>query len=163
MNPAHLHLMLNHIPLVGIGFVILLILVGISRKSDELINISLIFVIFIALFTIIVHQTGESAEEFVKGEPGFSEELILNHDYAADLAFVFVEVVGVLALITLAAKRFYKKFANILVFLTFTALVVAGGLMVRAANLGGKISHPEIRSHAIKSSLSSYKFKEKVA
>lgn len=109
MNPSYLHLMVNHVPIVGIGFVILLFIIGLSRKSDEIINVSLIFVIFIALFTIAVHQTGESAEQFVKGKPGFSEELVLNHDYAADLAFILAELVGVLALMTLAVKDIIRR------------------------------------------------------
>ncbi len=146
MNPAYLHLIVSHVPIVGIGFVILLFIIGLISKSDELINISLIFLIFLALFTIVVHQTGESAEEYLEEKPGFSEKLVLEHDYAADLAFVFVEVVGALALISLAAKRFKKKYANTLVIITLIGLIVTGVLMMRAANLGGMISHPEIRS-----------------
>jgi hypothetical protein len=132
--------------MVGIGFVILLLIIGLARKSSELINVSLILVVFLALFTIVVHQTGESAEEYVKDKPGFSEELVLNHDYAADLAFIFVEAVGFLALITLVAKKYKNKHMKILLLLTLLGLIIAGGLMVRAANLGGKINHPEIRS-----------------
>ena len=157
MNPAHLHMVLNHIPLVGIGFVILLLIIALFRRSNELTNISLIFVILIAFLTIAVHQTGESAEEYVKGKPGSSDELVLTHDYAADLAFVFVEAVGALALITLAATRYYKKRVKVLVILTLLSLFVAGGLMIRAANLGGKINHPEIRSDTSVLSVPSYK------
>jgi len=146
MNPAHLHLMLNHIPLVGIGFVILLLTIALFRRSNELVNISLIFVILVALSTIAIHQTGESAEEFVEGKPGFSDQLVQAHDVAADLAFIFVEAVGVLALITLVLRRYYAKFENWLSILTLLGLIVGGGLIVRAANLGGKINHPEIRS-----------------
>lgn len=146
MNPAYLHLVVNYVPIIGIGFVILLLIIGLARKSNELINVSLILVVFLALFTIVVHQTGESAEEYVKDKPGFSEELVLNHDYAADLAFIFVEAVGFLALITLVAKKYNNKHMKMLLILTLLGLIIAGGLMVRAANLGGKISHPEIRS-----------------
>ncbi len=149
MNPAYLHYMVNHVPIIGIGFVIILLLIGISRKSDELINVSLIIVIFIALFTIVVHQTGEAAEEFVKGKPGFSEEVVLEHDYAADLAFIFAEVVGVLALLTLVAKRFKKNYANTLIVITLIGLIVTSAPMIRAANLGGKINHLEIHSDII--------------
>ena len=157
MNPAHLHLMLNHIPLVGIGFVILLLTIALFRRSNELVNISLIFVILVALSTIAIHQTGESAEEFVEGKPGFSDQLVQAHDVAADLAFIFVEAVGVLALITLVLRRYYAKFENWLSILTLLGLIVGGGLIVRAANLGGKINHPEIRSDTSVLSIPSYK------
>jgi len=146
VNPAYLHLILSHVPIVGIGFVILLFIISLVRKSNELINISLVFVILMALFTLIVHKTGESAEEFVKDMPGFSNQVVLTHDVAADLATIVVQLAGLLALITLAAKRFQKKHINILVILTLLALIIAGGLVIRAAYLGGKINHPEIQS-----------------
>ena len=146
MNPAYLHLIVSHIPIVGIGFVILLFIISLVRKSNELINISLVFVILVALFTIVVHQTGESAEEFVKGKPGFLDQLVQTHDIAADLATIFVELAGFIALLALALKRFRKKHANKLVIFTLLALIIAGGLIIRAAYLGGKINHPEIHA-----------------
>ncbi len=146
MNPAYLHLIVSHIPIVGIGFVILLFIISLVRKSNELINVSLVFVILVALFTIVVHQTGESAEEFVKGKSDFSDQLVQAHDLAADLATILVELAGFIALLALALKRFRKKHANKLVILTLVALIIAGGLIIRTAYLGGKINHPEIHS-----------------
>jgi len=147
MNPAHLHLMLNHIPLVGIGFVILLLITALLRRSNEMINISLLFVILVALWAIIpAYLTGESAEEIVEGLPGISEQLIEAHEESAELAFIFIEAVGVLAFITLVARRFYTKLGKVPAILTLLGLIIGGGLIARTANLGGKINHPEIRS-----------------
>ena len=146
MNPAHIHMVINHIPIIGIGFVILLLVIALFQKSSELTDISMIFVILIAIATIFVHQSGESAEEFVEGKPGFSDQLVLAHDVAADLAFVFVEAVGVLALMTMIVRRYYKKLGKVLTLATLLGIIAGGGLIVRAANLGGKINHPEISS-----------------
>jgi len=157
MNPAHLHLMLNHIPLVGIGFVVLLLTIALIRRSNELVNISLIFVIFVALWAIPVHQTGESAEELVEGLPGISEQLVEAHDESADIAFIFIEAVGVLALITLVLRRYHAKLGNVLTILTLLGLIVSGGLIAWTANQGGKINHPEIRSDTSMISFPSYK------
>jgi len=157
MNPAHLHLMLNHIPLVGIGFVVLLLTIALFRRSNELVNISLIFVIFVALWAIPVHQTGESAEELVEGLPGISEQLVEAHDESADIAFIFIEAVGVLALITLVLRRYHAKLGNVLTILTLLGLIVSGGLIAWTANQGGKINHPEIRSDTSMISFPSYK------
>jgi len=157
MNPAHLHLMLNHIPLVGIGFVVLLLTIALFRRSNELVNISLIFVIFVALWAIPAHQTGESAEELVEGLPGISEQLVEAHDESADIAFIFIEAVGVLALITLVLRRYHAKLGNVLTILTLLGLIVSGGLIAWTANQGGKINHPEIRSDTSMISFPSYK------
>lgn len=160
MNPAHLHLMLNHIPLVGIGFVILLLIIALFRKSNTLINISLIFVILVALWAIPAYLTGEAAEDMVEGLPGISEQLIEAHEESAKIAFIFIEVVGVLALLTLFARRYYTKLGNILTILTLLGLIVGGGLIAWTANQGGKINHPEIRSDTSALSVPSYKEKE---
>jgi len=53
MNWAHVHLILNHIPLIGIGFVILLLIIALVRRSSELIKVALTFVIIVALSLLI--------------------------------------------------------------------------------------------------------------
>ncbi len=157
MNPAHLHLMLNHIPLVGIGFVILLLIIALLRRSNEMINISLLFVILVALWAIPAYLTGESAEEIVEGLPGISEQLIEAHEESAELAFIFIEAVGVLAFITLVARRFHTKLGKVLAILTLLGLIIGGGLIAWTANQGGKINHPEIRADTSALSVPSYK------
>ncbi len=149
--------MLNHIPLVGVGFVILLFLIALLRRSNELINVSLIFVILVALWAIPAHQTGESAEEYVEGLPGISEQLVEAHDKSADIAFIFIEAVGALALITLVSRRYYAKLGNALTVLTLLGLIIGGGLLVRTAYQGGKISHPELRGDTNGLAIPTYK------
>ncbi|HWP92101.1 MAG TPA: hypothetical protein VNN20_07890 [Thermodesulfobacteriota bacterium] len=146
MNPAHVHLILNHIPLIGMGFTLLLLIVAIIRKSNELINVALIFTILVALWAIPVYLSGEPAEEVVEDLPGISEQMIEEHEERAEIAFIFTEVVGVLALISLIARRFSNNIGQKLTILTLLVLLVSGGLMAWTANLGGKINHPEIRS-----------------
>ena len=70
MNPSHLHLMLNHIPVVGMPFGLALVSLAFLRKSEELKRISLGFITIIALLAIPVYLTGEPAEELVENLPG---------------------------------------------------------------------------------------------
>ena len=149
MNWAHVHLILNHIPLIGIGFVILLFIIALLRKSNELIDVSLIFVVIVALWAIPAYLTGEPAEEIVEDLPGISEELIKEHEEQAEIAFILVEVTGAIALITLIARRYSNKLGQRLAILTLVALIISGGLIAWTANLGGKIHHQEIRSDAV--------------
>ena len=146
MNLAHLHLMLNHIPLVGIGFTTLLLILAMLRRSNELINIALVFVVVVALWAIPVYLTGEPAEEVVEDLPGVSEQLIEEHEEKAEVAFIFVEATGALALISFIVRIYSDKFGHRLALLTLLVLIISGGLMAWTANLGGKINHPEIRS-----------------
>ena len=146
MNWAHVHLIINHIPVIGIGLLILLFIVAMVRKNKGLITVALAFIILISLATIPVYLTGEPAEEVVEDMPGISEELIEEHEEQAEIAFIFVEVAGGLALITLIARRYSDKLGQRLVILTLLVLIVSGGLIGWTANLGGKIHHEEIRS-----------------
>jgi len=138
--------MLSHIPLIGIGFTALLLIVGVLRKGNELINIALVFTVLVALWAVPVYLTGEPAEEVVEGMPGISEQIIEEHEEQAELAFIFVEVTGTLALIALIARKYSDKFRQRLIILTLLVLLISGGLMAWTANLGGKINHPEIHS-----------------
>ena len=160
MNWAHVHLMLNHIPVVGIGFAILLLAVAVVRISHELTNVALVFVILVSLWAIPAYLTGEPAEEVVEDLPGVSEELIKEHEEQAEIAFILVEVAGALALITLIARRYSDKLGQKLVILTLLVLMISGGLIGWAANLGGKIHHEEIRSDTGLPSLQINKEKE---
>jgi len=146
MNWAHVHLIINHIPVIGIGLLILLFIGAIVRKNKGLITVALAFIILISLATIPVYLTGEPAEEVVEDMPGISEELIKEHEEQAEIAFILVEVAGGLALITLIARRYSDKLGQRLVILTLLVLIVSGGLIGWTANLGGKIHHEEIRS-----------------
>src|SRR4030067_1556232 len=146
MNWAHVHFIINHIPVIGIGLLILLFIVAMVRKNKGLITVALAFIILISLATIPVYLTGEPAEEVVEDMPGISEELIEEHEEQAEIAFIFVEVAGGLALITLIARRYSDKLGQRLVILTLLVVLVSGGLIGWTANLGGKIHHEEIRS-----------------
>lgn len=146
MNPAHLHLVLNHIPLIGLGFTTILLIIALLRKSDELMNISLIFVILVALWIIPAYLTGEPAEEMVEDMTGISERLVQDHEEAGEIAFIFIEALGALALISLILRRYSEKVGKLLTLITLLGLIVGGGLIGWTANLGGKINHPEIRS-----------------
>ena len=146
MNWAHVHLIINHIPVIGIGLLILLFIVAMVRKNKGLITVALAFIILISLATIPVYLTGEPAEEVVEDMPGISEELIKEHEEQAEIAFILVEVAGGLALITLIARRYSDNLGQRLVILTLLVLMSSGGLIGWTANLGGKIRHEEIRS-----------------
>ncbi len=148
MNWAHIHLILNHIPLIGVGFTILLFILALIRKSKELINVSLIFTIIVALWAIPAYLTGEPAEEIVEDLPGISENLIEQHEEFAEKAFVILEIVGALALMTLIVKRYSQKLGGWLMSITVIGLFVGGGMIAWTSNLGGRINHPEIHSRA---------------
>jgi hypothetical protein len=144
MNPVHLHLMLNHLPVVGMGFAVCLLAYGIVRRSQELTKAGMGALVIVALLAIPAYLTGEPAEETAERLPGVTEQVIEPHEDAAKVAFALTLAVGALALAVLGVFR--GKEPPVAMALGVTALALAAaGTMAWTANLGGKIRHPEIR------------------
>src|SRR5215510_9712736 len=97
MNMAHLHLLLNHFPIIGTIFGLSSYLVALIGKRDDLKRASLSVFFLIALISIPAYETGNAAEAAIKRQPGISEALIVAHQDAALLAFIFVELCGAFA------------------------------------------------------------------
>ena len=65
MDAAHIHLLLNHIPILGTIFGLLLLCYGIWKHSDEIKKASLGTFVIVALITIAVYLTGDGAAQIV--------------------------------------------------------------------------------------------------
>lgn len=98
MTLTHLHLMLNHVPVLGTAFGLGLLAFGIWRQSDELKKAALGFFVIAALIAIPAYLTGEPAEEVVESLPGVSDTIIEQHEQAAVIAFTGIVALGVVAL-----------------------------------------------------------------
>lgn len=143
-NAAHIHLMVNHIPVLATLFSIPLFIWGMLRKQQTIKKVALVGFILAGLMVIVAVQSGESAEEIVESMPGVSEQLIHDHEEAAELAQWLTTILGVGAIggfFLLSGNFKYSR--QIMVVLLFYSLIV-GGMLVYTANLGGKIMHPEL-------------------
>ncbi|MEZ5344234.1 MAG: hypothetical protein R2681_01650 [Pyrinomonadaceae bacterium] len=142
MNYAHIHLILNHIPVIGIGFGILFLAYGFFTKSDEVKKLSLIVFVISAVVAIPVYLTGEPAEEIVENLAGVSKTFIDQHEDAAFYALILMEMTGVIALLNLFF--FSGSFAKKFLIVTSLSAITAAAIIFWTANLGGKIRHTEI-------------------
>jgi uncharacterized membrane protein len=145
MNGAHLHLMLNHLPVLGTVFGLLLLAYGLIRKKPDLLKLSLGVFVLAALAAGAAYLTGEQAEEVVEHLAGISEAIIEPHEEAAWIALLGAGVLGLLALGGLIWFR-QRDVSKMFSVATLVLALAVSGWMVYTANLGGKISHPEIRS-----------------
>lgn len=148
MSSAHLHLLLNHIPVLGAAFATLLLVFAMLKKSDDLKKVSLGAFVIAALIAIPVYLTGEPAEEIVEKLPGVSEAIIGRHEDAALVALIILSVLGVVAI---AGLVFFRGNRRIPFWYSSVALLlslVASGAMAWTANLGGQVRHSEIRNGA---------------
>jgi uncharacterized membrane protein len=146
MNPAHVHLLLNHIPVIGIFFGLLLLVVGMAKKSEDLKKMSFVIFVLVALIAIPTYLTGAPAEEIVEHLPGVSEEMIEEHEEAALTSLVAMEVLGVIALAGFFLFRRPRSAPRWFTTALFVLSIIVGGSMAWTANLGGQIRHTETRA-----------------
>ncbi len=161
MDSAHLHLLLNHLPVVGTVIGLAALGIGMWRGNEELKKVSLAVFVASAVLALPTYFTGESAEELVEDLAGVSESIIKRHEDAALVALIAVELLGLAALGALVLFQRGSHAAKLLVTTSLVLAVATVGLMARAANLGGQIRHTEIRAqvstgapHTAKSRLS---------
>jgi hypothetical protein len=147
IDAAHIHLMLNHLPVVGAPLVLLLLTIGLLRGSREVITISLVLVIGLALAGGLVYLTGEPAEELVEHTAWFRETLVETHEEQALVGLIAMLVTGALAGLALVLHR--RAGAAIwLPRLTWGGLLVSSLLFGWVGWSGGQIRHEEIRAGA---------------
>ena len=146
-NPAdlaHVHLLINHFPTIGMILGLGLLLLSFIRKNDHLKKVSLEVLFLIALATMPVYVSGQAAAETLKGQSGVSAEAIVAHNDAALASFIMMEITGFFAWLVLWRMR---RIGRPTTGLTYTVLVLAVltvASVARAANIGGDIRHPEI-------------------
>jgi NADH:ubiquinone oxidoreductase subunit 4 (subunit M) len=146
MNPAHLHLMLNHLPVIGVPLVAALLAWALFRSSREIQRVALGATVIVAALTYPVFLTGEPAEERIEDASWASENLIHEHEERAEAALIAVLVTGVVAVLGLWQSRGNRPMSRRLGSLTLAGLAVSAGLLGWTALLGGPIRHEEIRA-----------------
>lgn len=147
MNAVHIHLALNHVPVLGTFFVLFFLGYGMVRRSDEVMRLALWVLVVCALGAVVVNFSGEGAVEAVQGLPGITSHEIRAHHKAAQWAYAGSLALGVVALGGHVAFRGGRKLPRWFLWsITVGALLVAA-MMARTANLGGKIRHAEIEQY----------------
>jgi hypothetical protein len=143
MDALYLHLLLNHIPVIGTIGALLLLGAAFVTRSRDLAVAGLVAVVMVALATIPVYLTGEPAEERVEHLAGFDHDAIHEHEDAADYAIFFMEVSGAVALIPLAMSR-RRPVSRAWIAITMLITLFSLSVIARTAYLGGKIRHTEV-------------------
>ncbi|WP_338359202.1 hypothetical protein [Yeosuana marina] len=148
MNDAHFHLVINHMPIVGVLIGFLVLLSGYIIKSSQVKTTALGIFIFSTLTAIAAYYTGGGAENIVKNLPEISETLIHKHEELADIFFTMMLILGSASLLTLFFQ--FKKFVFVKYGYALVLLLSIGCVVISkyVGTSGGEITHIEIRSNA---------------
>lgn len=146
MSLVHLHLLLNHVPVVGTFFALLLFAAAILPRETVSTRFALGFSAAIAVVALAVYFTGGAAEEAVEKLAGVTERAIEQHEEAAEMATIATSIFGAMSLTALVIFRKRRVVPRWVAVAGFAGTVVLSALMGWTANLGGQIRHTEIRS-----------------
>jgi uncharacterized membrane protein len=145
MNGAHFHLLVNHIPIIGTIFGLMILLAGLILKNNTVKQTGLGTLIFTALSISVVLFSGDPAGDAVKGLPGVMESMIEHHETIAYSSLWAIIPMGLLAALAFYSIWKNERSANALAWVTFFLGVIAMGLMAWVGLTGGEIRHTEIR------------------
>ena len=145
MNAAHIHLLLNHLPIMGTAFAFLLLAFAMLKEIESFKKLAYAILVFSALATPSVFLSGEGAKERVEHMQGISDKTIEEHEEAGEAALAAMIALGVLSLCQLGLYLFPNL--GRLRHRTAFGILIASGLafawLAWTANLGGLIRHGE--------------------
>ena len=147
MNAAHIHLILNHFPVIGTIIGIGILAFGLLLKNNTIKKVALILFIVTAILTIPVFLSGEDAEGIVENIEGVSETMMEEHEELAEKSIWLMGFLGIISFFNFYTmiKNISVSFTKKITVLTLLVSLVTFGFFVQVANLGGKIRHSEIR------------------
>lgn len=144
MNYPHLHLMVNHFPVVGAFLALGFLVWALVSRQRALTRAALVVALIAGLSSWPATFTGEEAHEQVEDLAGFDHDMVHEHEEAAELAMYVMLGTAALALAGLWASRRGRDVPAWAGVGTTVALVASTVMVARAAWAGGIIRHPEV-------------------
>jgi hypothetical protein len=151
-TPAHIHLAINHVPIIGLAVACLPVLIGILFHSRGALASGLLAVILCAGTMPFIMETGEEAyESFVDGSisPGMDvagKAAFREHSHRANFTAPVVYAAGILSLVALLALIKFPRQAAWIGWAVLVGNTLSIALSVWTAEAGGRIRHSEFRS-----------------
>jgi len=151
LTPAHIHLAINHVPIIGLAVACLPVLIGILFHSRGALASGLLAVILCAGAMPFIMETGEEAyESFTDGSisPGMDvagKAAFREHGHRAKFTAPVVYAAGILSLVALLALIKFPRQAAWIGWAVLVGSTLSIALSVWTAEAGGRIRHPEFR------------------
>ncbi len=149
MNDAHLHLVVNHFPIIGTIFGLGILITGMVLKNKTAINIAYILFVISAFFGFASMFTGEGAEEMVEDLPSIGDRIIHEHEEMAEKLALILYVLGAISLVGLYLNYKQHSKANLITYLALVIAVVGVLIGKEVGTTGGEVRHTEIRKNVV--------------
>lgn len=148
MNQTHIHLLINHLPIIGSILGALVLAHGLWTKSNQTKIAAYNLFIISAIGAVIAYFTGEGAEESVENIQGVVEATIKTHEEFALFALISLIILGVASILGLYLTIRKSSNTRTAAFVILFISLISFGLVARTGYLGGQIRHTEISNGA---------------
>jgi uncharacterized membrane protein len=149
MNDAHLHMVVNHFPIIGTILAIGILVAGLLNKNQSIINTAYILFIIGAIFGILSMNTGEGAEELVEDMPGIGWKIIHEHEELAEKMALLLDILGVLSLVGFYFQYKRNSKQKLVSYLILIIGIASLFVIQKVGTSGGEIRHTEIRNESV--------------
>ena len=151
MNDAHLHLILNHFPIIGVIFGFVILIIGLILNSNTTKNVAYVLFVVAAIFAAFSVQTGGGAAHIVKNIPDIGKEIKKAIHTHAEMAEKFALLMYFLAAVSLVGMYLNIKNHSQAILVSYIVLAIAAAsvfIAVEVGSLGGEIRHTEFKVDA---------------
>jgi len=146
MNDAHLHMVVNHFPIIGTILGLGILIASIILKNKTVQNVGYCLFIIAAIFGAVSMSTGEGAEEIAENLPEVTHQVIHEHEEMAEKLIIFLYILGVTSIVGLYFNLKKHSKASIFSYLVAIISLATVYLAKETGTTGGEIRHTEIRN-----------------
>src|SRR5689334_21894751 len=97
MDIAYLHIVFNHLPIMGVPLALGVLLLGLWTRNDAIVRTALLAFVVLGLATVVVALAGLGAEDWAEHVARFDEEAIDAHRAMAVLGLVTTLVLAIVS------------------------------------------------------------------
>jgi len=149
MNLAHLHIVLNHVPSLGMLLGLVLFIAALYKKSESLKKVSLQVIVIVALLALPTYLSGNAAQWMLQNRTDIPKAFVEAHQNAAMVTLGLMTITGTFAWFGLWQFRRYSRPGGGTTVAVLILSIFTTAAILQTASLGGLINHTEIRPPAV--------------
>jgi uncharacterized membrane protein len=146
MNWAHLHIIINHIPIIGVPIVLIFLIVGLWMRNTGVIKAALVGFALLGAISVFVAASGLAGQRLILAEIEGISQMVYNHKIAGIISAVMMVILGVWSGLGAAVLRTSPeaKYRKLYPMGALILAVVTSGVLFWTASRGVMINHPEV-------------------
>ena len=151
MALEYLHVVINHIPMIGLATVCVPLLYALVRGERHTLIVSLALCIVLGAGTAVVIWSGEEGHENIEHGPivqmldAPAHDWIHEHEERGEAAAIVAYITAAVAVLGCGLLWWKPKALRAIAAVMLVLCVVNVVLMARTTKAGGQIRHPEFR------------------